>query len=158
ERRQLAMLDSHGRIAAYTGEACVAEAGHLVGDDCCALANMAASPSVWEDMVEAFQASDGPLASRLVAALEAAEDAGGDLRGRRSPGVPASHPSRPARPWPVRLADHRVDGHPGPVGQLRALVEASERYHRAVRIFEPALDGDPEGAAAQLRGDDLESD
>ena len=68
----------NGDLAAYTGTSCVDAAGHLIGETCVALANMAASPEVWESMVERYESSGGPLSQRLLNALQAAEEAGGD--------------------------------------------------------------------------------
>jgi len=72
ERRQVAMIDGSGEIAVYTGEACIAAAGHRVGEGCVAVANMMQSDRVWDAMVEAYEVSAGPLAARLMAALQAA--------------------------------------------------------------------------------------
>jgi uncharacterized Ntn-hydrolase superfamily protein len=150
ERRQVAMLDGKGRIAAYTGEGCVADAGHTVGERSCALANMVASPAVWESMVESFESGTGSLARRLVGALQAAEEHGGDIRGRRSAAVIVVRAVRTGRPWRDQLADLRVDDHDDAVAELCRLVEASARYHQVVRGFEQAIDGDPAGGADQL--------
>ena len=64
--------------AAYTGARCIPEAGHVVGDGFSVQANMMLDDGVWPAMAEAFAAGDGPLAERLVGALRAAQDAGGD--------------------------------------------------------------------------------
>jgi hypothetical protein len=79
--RQVACVDSDGRVAAHTGEGCIPDAGHLEGDGFSAQANMMRSPDVWPRMAATFEAADGPLARRLVAALDAGEEAGGDMRG-----------------------------------------------------------------------------
>jgi uncharacterized Ntn-hydrolase superfamily protein len=150
ERRQVAMIDGNGEIAAYTGEGCVAEAGHLVGETCCSLANMAASPAVWEGMVAAFEESSGTLAQRLWGALTAAERAGGDIRGRRSAALTVFRAVRTGRPWRDQLVDLRVDDHPDPVTELGRLVGTSATYHQVVRGFERAIDGDPHGGAEEL--------
>jgi uncharacterized Ntn-hydrolase superfamily protein len=150
ERRQVAMIDAAGRIAVYTGDGCVAAAGHAIGDGCCALANMVASPAVWESMVEGFESSGGALAGRLVTALEAAEAQGGDIRGRRSAAVMVVRAERTGRPWRDQLADLRVDDHAEPVQELRRLVETSGRYHQVVRGFEQAIDGDPAAGVEEL--------
>ncbi|MFO7279110.1 MAG: DUF1028 domain-containing protein [Thermoanaerobacterales bacterium] len=141
ERRQVGMLDRDGDVAVYTGEACVAAAGHAVGTGCVALANLVRGPRVWEAMVEAFEASSGWLPHRLVTALEAAEDAGGDERGRRSAAILVVRASRSGRPWRDRVTDLRVDDDPDPLGRLRRLVDTNERYHETVAAFELALDG-----------------
>jgi uncharacterized Ntn-hydrolase superfamily protein len=150
ERRQVAMVDGSGEIAAYTGDGCIAAAGHLVGDTCCALANMAASPAVWERMVSVFEESSGDLARRLVAALVAAEEEGGDIRGCRSAAVMVVRSVRTGRPWRDHLVDLRVDDHELAVPSLRRLVEESATYHQVVRGFEHAIDGDPARGLAEL--------
>ena len=82
--RQVAVVDAPGRVAVHTGDGCIPDAGHVEGDGFSVQANMMASAGVWPAMAEAFGAADGPLARRLLAALEAAEAAGGDVRGRQS--------------------------------------------------------------------------
>lgn len=146
ERRQVGMVDAAGRFAVYTGEACVAEAGHLVGGTCASLANIVRSPRVWETMVETFEASSGWLPRRLLLALQAAEDAGGDQRGQRSAAVSVVCSKRSGRPWQDQVVDLRVDDDPDAVTALRRLVEHTDVYHRTVEAFELALDG--RGAAA----------
>src|SRR3954462_4117339 len=79
--RQVAVVDALGRVATHTGSSCIAYAGHESGDGFSVQANMMASTEVWPAMARAFDASSGPLARRLIAALRAAEGAGGDVRG-----------------------------------------------------------------------------
>jgi uncharacterized Ntn-hydrolase superfamily protein len=151
ERRQVAMLDGHGNLAAYTGDASIAEAGHELGDGCVGLANMVTSAGVWKGMVEAYETCQhDTLALRLLAALYAAEDAGGDFRGRRSAAVVVVRAQRTGRPWRDRIVDLRVDDAAEPVRRLDELVRTSNRYHRMVEAFERALNGDPQGAHEHL--------
>jgi uncharacterized Ntn-hydrolase superfamily protein len=150
ERRQVAVLSVTGDLAAYTGTSCVEAAGHLIGDTCVALANMAASPLVWESMVERFENSGGPLAQRLLNALQAAEDAGGDFRGRRSAAIMVIRPSTTGRPWHDMAVDLRVDDSPDPVAALADLLVTRARYQDVVRAFQQAIDGDPETADREL--------
>jgi uncharacterized Ntn-hydrolase superfamily protein len=150
ERRQVAMIDGSGHTAVYTGSQCVPQAGHQVGDGCVALANMAASDTVWGAMVAAYEQSRGPLAERLVAALRAAEEQGGDFRGRRSASIAVVREDRSGRPWHDEIVDLRVDASADPVGELGPMVLHSERYHRMVSAFEAAVDGDPKAGMAQL--------
>jgi uncharacterized Ntn-hydrolase superfamily protein len=150
ERRQVGMLDGHGNIDVYTGDACVAAAGHLLGESCAALANLVASPAVWEVMVERYEASSGTLAERMLAALHAAEDAGGDFRGRRSAAVVVVRAERTGRPWRDQLVDLRVDDHDDPVAELDRAVARSRTYHATVEAFGLALDADPEPALQKL--------
>jgi uncharacterized Ntn-hydrolase superfamily protein len=143
ELRQVAVLAVTGDLAVYTGEACVAEAGHMVGEGCVALANMVTSPTVWESMVATFETSEGPLAQRLLLALHAGEEAGGDLRGRRSAAVFVVRASTTGRPWRDTVVDLRVDDSEDPVGELDALVVRLSRYQDVVRAFQQAIGGDP---------------
>ncbi|MFN3944275.1 MAG: DUF1028 domain-containing protein [Allosphingosinicella sp.] len=152
ERRQVAMIDGHGGIAAYTGAACIAEAGQRIGRDCCAIANMMRGDGVWDAMVEALEGSSGPLAPRLMAALHAAEAAGGDFRGQRSAAVKVVRAARSGRPWRDHVVDLRVDDHERPLEVLDRLVEKNARYNRMVRAFERALNGAAEEAAADVDG------
>lgn len=156
ERRQVAMLDAAGRIAAYTGESCIAAAGHVEGDGWCALGNMVAGPEVWEAMAEALAAEDGSLPRRLLAALAAGTEAGGDVRGARSAALSVVRAERTGRPWRDWEIELRVDDVADPTAELARLVGESERHRRAVHAFDRALDGDPDGAAAEL--DDLADD
>jgi uncharacterized Ntn-hydrolase superfamily protein len=150
DRRQVAMVDVGGNLAVYTGENCVASAGHLVGDDCVALANMVSGPDVWSCMVERFEETEGPLTYRLLAALRAGEDAGGDIRGHRSAAVLVVRHERTGRPWRDQLYNLRVDAHPDPLTELGTLVDRSIRYHRVVEAFEQALNGQATEAAELL--------
>jgi uncharacterized Ntn-hydrolase superfamily protein len=143
ERRQVAVLDVSGDLAVYTGANCVAEAGHLVGEGCVALANMVASAEVWESMVATFETSDGPMAHRLLSALRAAEEAGGDVRGRRSAAVMVVRSVTTGRPWHDTVVDLRVDDSTDPVTELGELVVRLARYHDVVRGFQQAIGGDP---------------
>lgn len=151
ERRQVAMLDADGGIAVDTGEGCVEAAGHESGEDWCVLANLVASSRVWTSMAEAFTSTGGALGGRLVAALQAAEEEGGDLRGARSAVVSVVRSTRTGRPWQDRVLDLRVDDHRDPVREVARLMEVSDRHHRGVRAFELALDGEAEQALAHLR-------
>jgi uncharacterized Ntn-hydrolase superfamily protein len=107
--RQVAILDAHGRTAVHTGSRCVAAAGHAVGAQCCAQANMMAQATVWQAMVHAFETTAGQLADRLLAAMEAAEHEGGDVRGKQAAAliVVSGQPSGVAEL--DRLVDLRVD-------------------------------------------------
>jgi uncharacterized Ntn-hydrolase superfamily protein len=150
ERRQVAVLGVNGDLAAYTGNQCVDEAGHVIGDTCVALANMAASSAVWESMVERFENSGGPLAQRLLSALQAAEEAGGDFRGRRSAAIMVIRPSTTGRPWHDMAVDLRVDDSADPVSALADLLVTRARYQEVVRAFQQAIDGDPVTADREL--------
>jgi uncharacterized Ntn-hydrolase superfamily protein len=126
--RQVAALDGAGRVAAHTGEACIPFAGHVEGDGFSAQANMMASEEVWPAVARAFESAEGSLARRLIAALEAGEAAGGDVRGRQSAAllvVPAE-----GEPW-HRIVELRVEDHPEPLEELRRLLALREAYDLA---------------------------
>jgi uncharacterized Ntn-hydrolase superfamily protein len=150
QRRQVAVLGVNGDLAAYTGNQCVEAAGHLVGETSVALANMAASPAVWESMVERYEGSGGPLAQRLLNALQAAEEAGGDFRGRRSAAIMVIRANTTGRPWHDMVVDLRVDDSPDPVAALADLLVTRARYQDVVRGFQQAIDGDPVTADREL--------
>src|SRR5215213_3398665 len=125
--RQVGIVDTLGRTAQTTGAACISAAGHVSGDGWAAQANVVESPRVWEAMGEAFEATDGALARRLLAALDAAEAAGGDWRGRCAAGVVVV-PSE-GDPWD-RVVDLRVEESETPLEDLRDLVERALAYRR----------------------------
>jgi len=96
--RQVAMVDADGRTAVTTGDLCIDDAGHQQGDGYSVQANMMASPTVWPAMAEAYEATTGALASRLLAALDAGEAAGGDARGRMAAALIVVEADRAADP------------------------------------------------------------
>jgi len=130
-RRQVAMLDTKGRTAAHTGRGCLPEAGHISGPGFSAQANMMSSDRVWGAMASSFRSSKGKLGYRLMAALEAAEAAGGDLRGRPSAAMLVVRTERPSVPWLGVLVDLRVDDHRRPLVELRRLLDINEAYLHA---------------------------
>ena len=140
--RQLGVVDARGRVAAHTGSGCIPHAGHIPGERFTCQANMMATATVPDAMADAYRAHDGDLADRLLAALDAAEDAGGDVRGRQSAAlllVPAT-----GEPWRTRF-DIRVEDHADPLGELRRLV----RFARAYEIADQADARAAEGAHAE---------
>ncbi|BBY43722.1 DUF1028 domain-containing protein [Mycolicibacterium celeriflavum] len=152
ERRQVAMIDTCGNVAVYTGEACVPAAGHLEGNGCVALANMVVSEAVWEAMIDAWEHTQASVPARLARALHAAEDEGGDMRGKRSAAMVVVDPTTTGRPWHDRLVDLRVDDHEDPLGMLDRLLALNTRYHNAVEAFDLALGGNIQDALARLDG------
>lgn len=123
--RQVAIVDAQGEVATHTGEGCIAHAGHRAGAQFTAQANMMASPDVWPAMAAAFEAASGPLARRLLAALNAAEASGGDARGRQSSALLVA-PAE-GEPW-QRTVDVRVDDHPEPLRELERLLDLADAY------------------------------
>ena len=127
DERQLAVLDSKGRVASYTGIKCIPEAGNLTGDNYSVQANMMLNNTVWGAMAEAFENSTGPLAERLVASLEAAQNEGGDIRGRQSASLLIVRGESTGNEWEDKLIDLRVEDHEEPVKEIKRLL----RLHRA---------------------------
>jgi uncharacterized Ntn-hydrolase superfamily protein len=123
--RQVSMVAADGTAAVHTGDACIPAVGHRIGEGVTAQANCVAGPQVWESMVDAFVEAEGSLQRRLLGALDAAEAAGGDWRGRQAAGilvVPAE-----GQPWDT-VCDVRVDDHEDPLGELRRLLDLHEGY------------------------------
>jgi uncharacterized Ntn-hydrolase superfamily protein len=133
EVRQVAMLDKNGVVAVHTGSKCIPEAGHIIGEGFSVQANLMRSSRVWVEMAEAFRNSRGPLHERLVTALEAAENAGGDIRGRQSACILIVKTSTSGCTWKDKIMDLRVEDHPEPVKELRRLVTLHEAYKHANR-------------------------
>ncbi len=122
-QRQFHIIDAAGRIVQHTGPDCVGWAGHVAGLDVSVAGNMLAGPDVVARTRDAFLASSGDLALRLITALEAGEAAGGDKRGRQSAGLKICS----ADPYPD--LDIRADDHADPLAELRRLHRISlERY------------------------------
>ena len=126
--RQLGVVDAQGRAAAHTGSACVSACAHSVGDGYSVQGNMLASDAVWQAMAPAFEAREGDLAERLMRALEAAERAGGDMRGRQSAALLVVTGERPPNPWEGRSFDLHVEDHPRPLEELRRLLTLKRAY------------------------------
>lgn len=130
ELRQVSMVDHAGNIATHTGKCCIPEAGSFRGDTFCTQANMMANDTVWKAMAEAFQASTGGLVDRLMTALEAAQGAGGDLRGRQTAALLVVE----SEPSPFPLFDLRVDHNPDPLQELRRLIKLQKAYSLEYQI------------------------
>ncbi len=158
EVRQVAILDAKGNVAAHTGKSCIQYASHITGSNFSVQSNMMLTNTVCENMAKAFRASAGkPLAERVLAALDAAQVAGGDIRGMQAaalivvPGVPTNEP------WNNKSIDVRVDDNPQPLKELRRLynlyiayqhmnngdlateknqmITAMNEYHSAMKMF-----------------------
>jgi len=143
--RQIGIVDALGRAAAWTGSGCIVHAADATGSGFTAQANMMLAPGVPEAMAAGYDAGAGqPLAERLLAALDAAEAAGGDVRGRQSAALLVV-PGEPDAPAHARSVDLRVEDHPDPLGELRRLLV----LHRAY-----ALAGEADELVAQGRADE----
>jgi uncharacterized Ntn-hydrolase superfamily protein len=146
--RQVAVLDADGRAAAHTGEECLVYAGDVAGDGVSCQANIMASDRVWPAMLDTFEATDGPLARRLLGALDAAGDEGGDIRGQQSAALLVV-PAR-GEPWET-LVSLRVEDHPEPLQELRRLLVLHDAYELANAGDELVAASRHEEAAAMYR-------
>lgn len=128
EVRQVAMVDSEGRVAVHTGSRCIAEAGHMSGEQYSVQANMMLRDSVWPAMARAFEASTGKLPERLLAALDAAQAEGGDIRGMQSAAILVVSGKFSETPWKETFVDLRVEDHPSPLVELHRLLKVQRAY------------------------------
>jgi uncharacterized Ntn-hydrolase superfamily protein len=165
DRRQVAMIDSQGRTAAWTGPAAQDWKGHRCGVDYCAQGNILAGPQVVEAMANAFESTKGPLAGRMLAALDAAQAAGGDVRGAQSAALVVAKPLAGAAGFADRVVDLRVDDSRAPLAELRRLLtmlganqlaqESAEQLARgqsaeAMKLAITATERSPENDVAWL--------
>src|SRR6185503_283488 len=126
--RQVAFVDSQGRVAAHTGKKCIAACGDHVGAGYSVQANMMENERVWPAMARAYEAAKGPLAERLLAALEAAQKEGGDIRGQQSAAILVVRAKSTGHVWEDRLVDLRVEDSLHPIEELRRLYLVHEAY------------------------------
>ncbi|MEW6128745.1 MAG: DUF1028 domain-containing protein [Acidobacteriota bacterium] len=129
EVRQVAMIDAEGRVAAHTGAKDIPEAGHIVGKNFSVQANLMLSNKVWGAMAEAFEKTKGDLAERMMAALEAAQAVGGDIRGKQSAALIVVAGKSTGKPWADKIFDIRVDDSPEPLKELRRLLLVHRAYN-----------------------------
>jgi uncharacterized Ntn-hydrolase superfamily protein len=146
--RQVGLVDASGAVASFTGERCLDHVGHVSGDGFSAQANMMRGPGVCEAMAAAFEGSTGTLAERMVAALVAAEGAGGDARGVMSAALIVVEGIRQPEFWQGVLVDVRVDHDSDPLGQLARLVRVADAYRRCDVAEEALVAGDTAAALA----------
>lgn len=126
--RQLAILDVKGRSASYTGKNCIPEAGNIAKENYSVQANMMLTDKVWGAMSEAFENSTGPLAERMIAALEAAQNAGGDIRGQQSACILVVRGEATGNLWEDRLIDLRVEDNENAVQEIKRILKVYRAY------------------------------
>ncbi|MBN1401818.1 MAG: DUF1028 domain-containing protein [Anaerolineae bacterium] len=127
-RRQVAVVDRQGQAAAWTGPGCIPEAAHQIGAGYSVQANMMDRPTVVPAMAEAYERAEGDLAERMLAALMAAQDQGGDIRGMQSAALKVV-PGELSKPSWASDYDLRVDEHAQPVIELARLVRLRRAQH-----------------------------
>jgi len=129
--RQVAMIDVNGNVAAHTGSKCIEAAGHLIGENFSVQANLMEKETVWPAMADAFESTDGDLADRMMAALFAAENEGGDIRGKQSAAMLIVSGNPTGVDWKDVVMDIRVDDHPEPLNELKRLIRVQRAYIHA---------------------------
>jgi uncharacterized Ntn-hydrolase superfamily protein len=126
--RQLGFVDSEGRVASHTGAKCIAFASSHVGTGYTVQANIMSNDKVVPAMARAYETTQGDLADRMLAALDAAQAAGGDLRGCQSAAILIVSGKRSDTPWKERKLDLRVEDAAEPLRELRRLVTLARAY------------------------------
>jgi uncharacterized Ntn-hydrolase superfamily protein len=129
EVRQVAMIDTNGNVAAHTGSQCIDHADHIASKNYSVQSNMMLTKTVSAAMAKAFEQSEGqPLAERVLLALNAAQKAGGDIRGKQSAALIVVAGRASDKPWDDRLIDLRVDDHAQPLAELDRLLRLYRAY------------------------------
>jgi len=142
--RQVAMIDASGNVATFTGAHDIQSAGGIAGHgsesklpcgtlaagrDFAVQANLMSNDTIWPAMAKAYAEANGDLADRLLAALDAAQAAGGDIRGKQSAALIVVSAKSTGRPWQDTIFNLRVDDHPQPLVELRRLVALQRAYN-----------------------------
>jgi uncharacterized Ntn-hydrolase superfamily protein len=148
EVRQCAIVDAAGDAAAHTGSKCIPAAGHEVGDGFSCQANLMEKDTVWAAMAHAYTTTDAPLAERMMAALEAAEAEGGDIRGKQSAAMLVVTGSPTGRSWEDRIIDLRVEDAAAPLPELRRLLRIKRAYMKLAEADRKSDAGDKAGFSA----------
>jgi uncharacterized Ntn-hydrolase superfamily protein len=161
--RQVAFLDVKGNVSAYTGSKCIASASHILGENYSVQANMMLNDDVVPAMSRAYtERGDLPLAERVIAAMQAAQGAGGDIRGRQSAVLIVVGPDPVEGPWLDKRVDLRVEDHERPIEELSRLLRVHRAYEYMNRGDLAVEQGDMAealkeyGAAEALFPDNLE--
>src|SRR5450759_1875319 len=151
EVRQCGIVDAAGNVAAHTGSKCIPAAGHHTGDGFSCQANLMEKDTVWAAMADAYTTTNAPLAERMMAALDAAEAEGGDIRGKQSAAMLVVAGVGTGRTWDDRIIDLRVEDAPEPLPELRRLLRIKRAYMTAGEADALEEKGDVAGAIAKLR-------
>lgn len=129
--RQVGMVDAKGNVASYTGDNCIAEAGFRIGKNYTVQANIMEKSTVWDAMAKAYENAHGDLADRMMAAMEAAQNEGGDLRGKQSASILIVKGEPSDEPWNDIKMELRIEDHPEPIKELKRLVNVHRAYEHA---------------------------
>lgn len=131
--RQVAMVDANGIVSAHTGANCIAEAGDHIGEHYSTQANIMLKNTVWDAMGKAYEKTDGEFVDRLLAALDAAQSEGGDLRGKQSAALIIVSIDPIGNVYLDRPYDLRVEDSSEPLKELRRLVYVAKAYNHVSR-------------------------
>ena len=160
--RQVAFVDSAGNIASHTGATCIESAAHHVGEGYSVQANMMLNDKVVPAMAKAYESTKGDLADRLMAALEAAQSVGGDIRGKQSAAMLIVKAESTGQSWADRVLELRIEDHPTPIAELKRLLKVHRAYEHmnagdvAVEHEDLDLALAEYGKAAELLPDNVE--
>jgi uncharacterized Ntn-hydrolase superfamily protein len=149
--RQVGIIDSNGKVAAFTGEKCLKWAGSKLGKNYAALGNILAGEEVVNNMGKRFETTKDDLAGKLVAALEGGEEAGGDIRGRQSASLLVVRADQGRGGYGDRYLDLRVDDHPDPISELKRLLDLSRVYSLIDQSEDEFTKGDLENALRSIK-------
>jgi uncharacterized Ntn-hydrolase superfamily protein len=127
--RQVAMIDARGNVDAWTGKNDIPAAGQIVGRNFSVQANLMLNEKIWPAMAQVFEKTKGDLADRMLAALDAAQAAGGDIRGRQSAAIVVVTGKPTGQAWKDRTFDLRVDDSDEPLKELRRVVTLQRAYN-----------------------------
>jgi len=160
--RQVAFVDTKGKIAAHTGGKCIEAAGHHTGEGYSVQANMMLNDKVVPAMSQAYESANGGLADRMMAALEAAQSVGGDIRGKQSAAMLIVKANATGQSWADRVLELRIEDHPTPIAELKRLLTVHRAYEHmnagdvAVEHEDLELAMAEYGQAAELLPDNVE--
>jgi uncharacterized Ntn-hydrolase superfamily protein len=160
--RQVGMVDAKGNVATHTGKMDIPAAGGQAGAGYVVQANLMEKATVWPAMARAYESAKGDLAERMLAALDAAQAEGGDIRGRQSAALLVVKGTPTGRPWSDKVFDLRIEDHPDPLQELRRLVGVQRAYNRmgagddCVTIKDWACAEREYGAAEAMQPDNAE--
>ena len=150
EMRQVALVDAAGNVAAHTGARCIPAAGHRTGDGFSCQANLMEKDTVWGAMFDAYTSTRAALAERMLAALDAAEAEGGDIRGKQSAAMVVVRGNPSGRSWEDRIIDIRVEDSREPLVELSRLLRIKRAYTSDDAAERLEVAGDV-GSAVKLR-------
>jgi uncharacterized Ntn-hydrolase superfamily protein len=151
QSRQVSLVDAKGNVATHTGAKCIPAAGHRIGEGFSCQANLMEKDTVWDAMFETYTSTQAPIAERMLAALDAAEGEGGDIRGKQSAAMLVVTGQPTGRSWEDRVIDLRVEDAQDPLAELRRLLRIKRAYMAMNEADRHSDEGDQAGAATSLQ-------